>query len=120
MGKRALGYCIAKRMVALNSLDLRDSAGMVTRELHWSSPALESSPRILIAILPLRPQTALLYAATHNHHLMVADLIHLGADVNAKNKSGQSCLHLSAEKGYVRVLEVRAGFSSLPLENMLR
>lgn len=29
MGKRALGYCIAKRMVALNSLDLRDSAGMV-------------------------------------------------------------------------------------------
>lgn len=30
MGKRALGYCIAKRMVVLNSLDLRDSAGMVT------------------------------------------------------------------------------------------
>lgn len=30
IGKRALGYCIAKRMVALNSLDLRDSAGMVT------------------------------------------------------------------------------------------
>lgn len=30
IGKRALGYCIAKRMAVLNSLDLRDSAGMVT------------------------------------------------------------------------------------------
>ncbi|XP_056906048.1 uncharacterized protein zgc:113279 isoform X2 [Takifugu flavidus] len=78
IGKRALGYCIAKRMVVLNSLDLRDSAGM----------------------------TALLHAASHNHHLMVADLIHLGADVNVKNNSGKSCLHLSAEKGYIRVLEV--------------
>lgn len=29
VGKRALGYCIAKRMAALNSLDLKDSAGMV-------------------------------------------------------------------------------------------
>lgn len=29
VGKRALGYCIAKRMAALNALDLKDSAGMV-------------------------------------------------------------------------------------------
>ncbi|KAM3615396.1 uncharacterized protein V6R79_001597 [Siganus canaliculatus] len=78
VGKRALGYGIAKRMAALNSLDLRDSDGM----------------------------TALLHAANHNHHLMVADLIHLGANVNAVNNSGKSGLHLSAEKGYVRVLEV--------------
>nr|XP_046244858.1 uncharacterized protein zgc:113279 [Scatophagus argus] len=78
IGKRALGYGIAKRMAALNSLDLRDSDGM----------------------------TALLHAAKHNHHLMVADLIRLGADVNATDNSGKSCLHLSAEKGYVRVLEV--------------
>uniref|UniRef100_A0A3Q3XGY1 OCA domain-containing protein n=1 Tax=Mola mola TaxID=94237 RepID=A0A3Q3XGY1_MOLML len=78
VGRRALGYSIGKRMAALNSLDLKDSAGM----------------------------TALLHAAKHNQHLMVADLIHLGADVNATNDSGKSCLHLSAEKGYVRVLEV--------------
>ncbi|KAK2912294.1 uncharacterized protein zgc:113279 isoform X1 [Channa argus] len=78
VGKRALGYAIAKRMAALNSLDLKDADGM----------------------------TALLHAAKHNHHLMVADLINLGANVNEKNNSGKSCLHLSAEKGYFRVLEV--------------
>ncbi|XP_038548695.1 uncharacterized protein zgc:113279 isoform X2 [Micropterus salmoides] len=78
LGKRALGYAIAKRMASLNSLDLKDSDGM----------------------------TALLHAAKHNHHLMVADLIHLGANVNETNSSGKSCLHLTAEKGYIRVLEV--------------
>lgn len=59
------------------------------------------------------PQTALLHAANHNHHLMVADLISLGANVNEANNSGKSCLHLSAEKGYIRVLEVRVLFSRL-------
>ncbi|XP_029964782.1 uncharacterized protein LOC115400866 isoform X2 [Salarias fasciatus] len=78
VGKRALGYAIARRMAALYSLDLTDCDGM----------------------------TALLYAAKHNHHLMVADLIHLGANVNQMNNAGKSCLHLSAENGYIRVLEV--------------
>lgn len=93
-------------MVVLDSLDLRDSSGMVTPEIRlaYASVFGKSDP-------PLCPQTALLHAAAHNHHLMVADLIHLGADVNAKNNSGKSCLHLSAEKGYIRVLEVRDGFS---------
>ncbi|KAM7373508.1 hypothetical protein PAMP_008353 [Pampus punctatissimus] len=78
VGKRAMGFAIAKRMAALNSLDLKDSDGM----------------------------TPILHAAKHNHHLMVADLICLGANVNERNNSGKSCLHLSAEKGYIRVLEV--------------
>lgn len=78
MGKRAQAYTIARRMAVINSLDLKDSDGM----------------------------TALLYAAKHNQHLMVADLIWLGANVNEKNNLGKSCLHLSAEKGYFRVLEV--------------
>ncbi|KAM9853260.1 uncharacterized protein ACBR49_004101 isoform 2-T2 [Aulostomus maculatus] len=77
-GKRALAFAIAKRMAALNSLDLKDSDGM----------------------------TALLLAANHNQHLMVEDLVRLGAGVNERNNSGKSCLHLSAEKGYIRVLEV--------------
>lgn len=58
--------------------------------------------------LSRRLQTALLHAAKHNHHLMVADLIRFGASVNAVNNAGKSCLHLSAERGYIRVLEVRA------------
>ncbi|XP_013875902.1 NF-kappa-B inhibitor zeta isoform X2 [Austrofundulus limnaeus] len=78
LGKRPLSYAIAKRMAALNSLDLKDSDGM----------------------------TALLYAAKHNQHLLVADLISLGANVNERNNQGKSCLHLSAENGYIRVLEV--------------
>ncbi|XP_054460572.1 NF-kappa-B inhibitor zeta [Anoplopoma fimbria] len=78
IGKRAQSYAIARRMAALNGLDLKDSDGM----------------------------TALLHAAKHNHHLMVADLILLGANVNETNNSGKTCLHLSAEKGYIRVLEV--------------
>ncbi|XP_004076054.1 NF-kappa-B inhibitor zeta isoform X2 [Oryzias latipes] len=77
-GKRALGYAIARRMAALGCLDAKDSDGM----------------------------TALLYAAKHNQHLMVADLIGLGANINETNRWGKSCLHLSAENGYVRVLEV--------------
>ncbi|KAM4742022.1 NF-kappa-B inhibitor zeta, partial [Anableps anableps] len=78
MGKRAQTYAIARRLAAINSLDLKDSDGM----------------------------TALLYAAKHNQHFIVADLIRLGANVNETNKLGKSCLHLSAENGYIRVLEV--------------
>eukprot|EP00063_Salmo_salar_P094426 XP_014069261.1 PREDICTED: NF-kappa-B inhibitor zeta-like isoform X4 [Salmo salar] len=83
-GKRALGYAIAKRMAALNRLDVKDSEG----------------------------KTALHLAAQKNQHLMVADLIHLGACVNEKDRSGKTCLHLSVENGYIRVLEV--------LKNMMK
>ncbi|XP_077397945.1 uncharacterized protein LOC144033617 [Festucalex cinctus] len=77
-GRRALAYAIAKRMSALNSLDRKDLDGM----------------------------TALLLAAKYNHHLIVEDLIRLGACVSERNNLGKSCLHLSAEKGFIRVLEV--------------
>ncbi|XP_034024088.1 NF-kappa-B inhibitor zeta [Thalassophryne amazonica] len=78
LGMRALGYAIAERMSTLNSLNIKDSEGM----------------------------TALLHAAKNNHHLIVQDLISLGASVSERNNSGKSCLHLSAENGYIRVLEV--------------
>ncbi|KAM9453792.1 uncharacterized protein ACWYII_012644 [Salvelinus alpinus] len=83
-GKRALGYVIARRMAALNRLDVKDSEG----------------------------KTALHLAAQKNQHLMVADLIHLGASVNEKDRSGKTCLHLSVENGYIQVLEV--------LKNMMK
>ncbi|XP_048838102.1 NF-kappa-B inhibitor zeta isoform X2 [Brienomyrus brachyistius] len=77
-GKRALAHVIARRMAAVNQLDIRDSGG----------------------------KTALHLSAQRNQHLMVADLLFFGANVNLRDKSGKTCLHLSAENGYVRVLEV--------------
>ncbi|KAL4647527.1 hypothetical protein GN956_G8009 [Arapaima gigas] len=77
-GKRALVLVIAKRMAALNQIDIRDREG----------------------------KTALHLSAQRNQHLMVADLLLLGANVNMRDKSGKTCLHLSAENGYVRVVEV--------------
>ncbi|XP_036393704.1 NF-kappa-B inhibitor zeta [Megalops cyprinoides] len=78
LGKRATAYAIAKRMAALDKLDIKDAEG----------------------------KTALHLAAQKNQHLMVSDLLFLGADVNKRDQFGRTCLHLSAENGYVRVLEV--------------
>ncbi|XP_051719989.1 NF-kappa-B inhibitor zeta isoform X1 [Ctenopharyngodon idella] len=80
-GKRSLVYVIARRMVALKKLDIKDSEG----------------------------KTPLHLAAQKNQHFMVADLVSLGANVNAKDRYGKTCLHLSAENGYIRVLEVLKG-----------
>lgn len=51
-------------------------------------------------------QTALHLAAEKNQHLMVSDLISLGANVNEQDGLGKTPLHLCAENGYLRVLEV--------------
>ncbi|CAM4552188.1 unnamed protein product [Leuciscus chuanchicus] len=80
-GKRSLVYVIARRMMALKKLDIKDSEG----------------------------KTALHLAAQKNQHFMVADLVSLGANINAKDRYGKTCLHLSAENGYIRVLEVLKG-----------
>ncbi|XP_018598212.1 uncharacterized protein LOC108928654 [Scleropages formosus] len=76
-GKRALAFVIAKRMASLNHIDIRDVEG----------------------------KTALHLSAQRNQHLMIADLLFLGANVNAQDRCGKTCLHLSAENGYFRVLE---------------
>ncbi|KAI4905169.1 hypothetical protein NFI96_001206 [Prochilodus magdalenae] len=77
-GKRALVYVIAKRMADLKKLDAKDTEG----------------------------KTPLHLAAQRNQHLIVADLMSLGANINERDQYGKTCLHLSAEYGYVRVLEV--------------
>uniref|UniRef100_A0A8B9HV56 Zgc:113279 n=1 Tax=Astyanax mexicanus TaxID=7994 RepID=A0A8B9HV56_ASTMX len=77
-GKRALVYVIARRMAELKKLDVKDTEG----------------------------KTPLHLAAHRNQHLVVADLISLGANINEKDRYGKTCLHISAEYGYVRVLEV--------------
>ncbi|XP_027029867.2 uncharacterized protein zgc:113279 [Tachysurus fulvidraco] len=77
-GKQSLVYVVARRMAALNKLDSKDAEG----------------------------RTSLHLAVQKNHHMIVADLISLGANINERDKCGKTCLHLCAENGYVRVLEV--------------
>lgn len=57
---------------------------------------------------PVFLQTPLHLAAQKNQHFMVSDLVSLGADINVKDRYGKTCLHLSAENGYIRVLEVNS------------
>ncbi|NWI86310.1 IKBZ inhibitor, partial [Pitta sordida] len=77
-GRRALTYALAQRFASLHKIDEKDA----------------------------EKRTALHLAAEKNQHLMVSDLISLGAHVNEQDGSGKTPLHLCAENGYLRVLEV--------------
>ncbi|NXS78814.1 IKBZ inhibitor, partial [Erpornis zantholeuca] len=77
-GRRALTFALAQRFASLNKIDEKDA----------------------------EKRTALHLAAEKNQHLMVSDLISLGARVNEQDSSGKTPLHLCAENGYLRVLQV--------------
>ncbi|NWZ98038.1 IKBZ inhibitor, partial [Nesospiza acunhae] len=77
-GRRALTFALAQRFASLNKIDEKDA----------------------------EKRTALHLAAEKNQHLMVSDLISLGANVNEQDSSGKTPLHLCAENGYLRVLQV--------------
>ncbi|NXW94685.1 IKBZ inhibitor, partial [Alopecoenas beccarii] len=77
-GRRALTYALAQRFASLNKINEKDA----------------------------EKRTALHLAAEKNQHLMVSDLISLGASVNEQDSSGKTPLHLCAENGYLKVLEV--------------
>ncbi|NWS22921.1 IKBZ inhibitor, partial [Pachyramphus minor] len=77
-GRRALTYALARRFASLNKIDEKDA----------------------------EKRTALHLAAEKNQHLMVSDLISLGANVNEQDSCGKTPLHLCAQNGYLRVLEV--------------
>uniref|UniRef100_U3JUD6 Uncharacterized protein n=1 Tax=Ficedula albicollis TaxID=59894 RepID=U3JUD6_FICAL len=77
-GRRALTFALAQRFASLNKIDEKDA----------------------------EERTALHLAAEKNQHLMVSDLISLGANVNEQDRAGKTPLHLCAENGYLRVLEV--------------
>ncbi|TFJ99178.1 NF-kappa-B inhibitor zeta [Platysternon megacephalum] len=77
-GRRALTYALAQRFASLNKIDEKDAA----------------------------KRTALHLAAEKNQHLMVNDLISLGANVNEQDSLGKTPLHLCAKNGYLRVLDV--------------
>ncbi|KAL2295782.1 hypothetical protein Nmel_017303 [Mimus melanotis] len=77
-GRRALTFALAQRFASLNKINEKDA----------------------------EERTALHLAAEKNQHLMVSDLISLGANVNEQDSSGKTPLHLCAENGYLRVLQV--------------
>ncbi|NXC13330.1 IKBZ inhibitor, partial [Corythaeola cristata] len=77
-GSRALTYALAQRFASLNKINEKDA----------------------------EKRTALHLAAEKNQHLIVNDLISLGANVNEQDSFGKTPLHLCAENGYLRVLEV--------------
>ncbi|NWU67680.1 IKBZ inhibitor, partial [Pterocles burchelli] len=77
-GRRALTYALAQRFASLNKINEKNA----------------------------EERTALHLAAEKNQHLMVSDLISLGANVNEQDSFGKTPLHLCAENGYLRVLEV--------------
>ncbi|NXA38998.1 IKBZ inhibitor, partial [Eudromia elegans] len=81
-GRRALTYVLARRFASLNKIDEKDA----------------------------EKRTALHLAAEKNQHLMVSDLISLGANVNEQDSLGKTPLHLCAENGYLQVLEVLKNF----------
>ncbi|XP_059824525.1 NF-kappa-B inhibitor zeta [Hypanus sabinus] len=75
-GRRALAYVLGKKMAAVNMIDVKEHNG----------------------------QSALQVAVAANQHLIVQDLITLGAQVNTSDRWGRTPLHVVAEKGHFQVL----------------
>ncbi|KYO35723.1 hypothetical protein Y1Q_0010162 [Alligator mississippiensis] len=87
-GKRALAYALARKYACLNKIDEKDAA----------------------------KRTALHLAVEKNQHLMASDLISLGANINEQDSLGKTPLHLCAENGYLRVLEVLRNYKARGLQ----
>ncbi|KGL72260.1 NF-kappa-B inhibitor zeta, partial [Tinamus guttatus] len=76
-GRRALSYVLARKMAALHMLDVKEHNG----------------------------QSAFQVAVAANQHLIVQDLVSLGAQINTTDCWGRTPLHVCAEKGHAQVLQ---------------
>lgn len=76
-GRRALSYVLARKMNALHMLDIKEHNG----------------------------QSAFQVAVAANQHLIVQDLVNLGAQVNTTDCWGRTPLHVCAEKGHSQVFQ---------------
>ncbi|KAG9492386.1 hypothetical protein GDO78_000733 [Eleutherodactylus coqui] len=76
-GRRAMSYVIAQKMASINMLDIKEHNN----------------------------QSALQVAVAANQHLIVQDLVSLGAQVSTTDHWGRTPLHVCAEKGYSQVLQ---------------
>ncbi|KAJ8246663.1 hypothetical protein GJAV_G00254030 [Gymnothorax javanicus] len=76
-GRRALSYVLARKMAALGLLELKERNG----------------------------QTALQVSMAANQHLIVQDLLMMGAQISTTDRWGRSPLHVCAEKGHAQTLQ---------------
>ncbi|XP_073520717.1 NF-kappa-B inhibitor zeta isoform X2 [Phyllobates terribilis] len=76
-GRRARSYVIAQKMASHHMLDIKEH----------------------------NKQSAFQLAVAANQHLIVQDLISLGAQVNTTDLWGRTPLHVCAERGYLQVLQ---------------
>ncbi|XP_044142680.1 NF-kappa-B inhibitor zeta-like [Bufo gargarizans] len=76
-GRRALSYVIAQKMASICMLDIKEHNN----------------------------QSALQVAVAADQHLIVQDLVSLGAQVNTTDHWGRTPIHVCAEKGYPQVLQ---------------
>ncbi|KAG8451993.1 hypothetical protein GDO86_003975 [Hymenochirus boettgeri] len=76
-GRRALSYVLARKMAALNLLDIKERNN----------------------------QSSLQVAVAANQHLIVQDLLSLGAQLSTIDYWGRTPLHVCAEKGYFQVMQ---------------
>ncbi|XP_036401681.1 NF-kappa-B inhibitor zeta-like isoform X2 [Megalops cyprinoides] len=76
-GRRALSYVLARKMAQMGLLDVKERNG----------------------------QTALQVSMAANQHLIVQDLLTLGAQINTSDCWGRSPLHVCAEKGHALTLQ---------------
>ncbi|KAL4609184.1 NF-kappa-B inhibitor zeta-like [Arapaima gigas] len=76
-GRRPLAYVLARRMACAGMLDLKDHNG----------------------------QSALQVSVAANQHLIVEDLLSLGAQVNTMDRWGRTPLHVCAEKAHALTLQ---------------
>ncbi|MBN3283038.1 IKBZ inhibitor, partial [Polyodon spathula] len=76
-GRRALSYVLARKMALFGMLDVKEHNG----------------------------QSALQVAVAANQHLIVQDLLSLGAQINTADCWGRTPLHVCAEKGHAQAIQ---------------
>ncbi|KAK1167995.1 NF-kappa-B inhibitor zeta-like [Acipenser oxyrinchus oxyrinchus] len=76
-GRRALSYVLARKMASFGMLDVKEHNG----------------------------QSALQVAVAANQHLIVQDLLSLGAQINTADCWGRTPLHVCAEKGHAQAIQ---------------
>jgi ankyrin repeat protein len=61
---------------------------------------------VLIQTIKIGKNTALIEATKHNSPKVVRVLLKHGADVNTKDKDGETSLSLAEEKGYSQIVQI--------------